>query len=247
MNWSPQLSFEKPADFIVKIADFSFFLKSELAEEFSNFQRIISIKPAFSFTNLLPFAIDLEVFSTRNREIFRINTKENLPFYEEKVFELRIKGKTFDFSEKIPLENGVFQRKKVKLCDFSAKSEVFLYINMENTIEMPNSFCFFSDFLIWNQSPFLLWICGKSAEFEIIERQRIGIEEKLASCSEIVEINDNAENVALNGFAAQSVEVFVERDGVQMKLDLLIETKPLKFGFFEFFAFFAVFQFFEVF
>ena len=150
---------------------------------------------------------------------------------------IRIKGKYFSWSDQVKLiseETQEFiQRRRIQLKNNLeiTNSQNFIYVIMDKKGFENRNYAFYAEVLICNNTPFELWISGKTTEEEILERQKIGVQEILASFSEAIEINDNGKDVSLNGFSAQSVEIFVKTGDFEEKMDLIIETKPLKLGF----------------
>jgi len=241
-NWSSQLSIESlmksgSSDLInIRVGLDTFItINRENSLDFPNWQKILTFYPNFSVRNYLPFPLEIDFFfkNINNIENFIIYPEESLPLYINKQETcIRVKGKDYIWSEKFQLfqekednleETPFLSRKRLKLSEKSGLSIIIVFSQASSGID----YTFYPEVLIYNNSPFNMEISGKTLTEDIIENQSIKTKEILASFAEMIEINSNGKDVVLSEFSTQSVEVLLENEE---KVEVIIETKALKFG-----------------
>lgn len=243
-NWSGQLSLESllgtrqlETAMVIKVGFGTMIsLISENSLDFPLWQKTLTFHPCFSVRNCLPFPLELSFFFNgfSQSDDYHIFQEESLPFYVPKEeTELKISGKEFCWTEKFNLsaldswnveeKQAGIARKRLSLKETSG-NELLIWMGLgTNGVE----YIFYPEVLIYNNSPFDLKLLGKNSEEDIIEKQTIKAEEMLGSFAERLELNSGGRDVVLSEFSVQSVEVDL---GKEEKVDVIVETKALKYG-----------------
>jgi len=230
--WSSQLSIESlmksgSSDLInIRVGlETLITINRENSLEFPNWQKILTFYPNFSLRNYLPFPLEIDFFfkNVNNFANFIIYPEESLPLYinKQEIY-IRIRGKDFIWTEEFLLFQEKDER-RIKLKEKSGLSINIVFSEASSRID----YAFYPEVLIYNNSPFNLELSGKNSIGDIIESQTIKTEEILASFAQMIEINSNNKNVVLKEFSIESVEVLLENEE---KVDVIIETKAMKFG-----------------
>ena len=246
-NWSAQLSLESllgtrqlETAMVIKVGFGTMIsLISDNSLDFPYWQKTLIFHPCFSVRNCLPFPLELSFFFNgfSQSDDYHIFQEESLPFYVPKEeTELKISGKEFCWTEKINLSSfdswnieekqAGIARKRLRLKETSG-NELIIWMGLgKNGVE----YIFYPEVLIYNNSPFELRLLGKNSEEDIIEQQTIKAEEMLGSFAERLELNSGEIDVVLSEFSVQSVEVDLGKEEI---VDVIVETKALKYGCFK--------------
>lgn len=234
--WSSQLLLERFLDekiigdsIEIKIGLIYLNIDIGISQEYGLLQKALFIRPSIEFLNYLeiPLIIELSSMNTNTSISFIVNPNEPLPLYEhlDKDLEVRIKAEKLLWSKKIGLlkedffYNRLLQLQTEEIGELTGISFVFERYCYK--------YVFYPEVLIYNSTPFELFLCGKNKKGEVLEKHMINSEKKVSFFSEIIEVNRNGKDIILNGLSGQSVEVFIKEDE---KLELVIGIKPLKLG-----------------
>lgn len=251
-NWSAQLSLESllgtrqlETAMVMKVGFGTMIsLISDYSLDFPLWQKTLIFHPCFSVRNCLPFPLELSFFFNgfSQSDDYHIFQEESLPFYVPKEeTELKISGKEFCWTDKFNLSSldswsveekqAGIARKRLSLKETSG-NELIIWMGLgTNGVE----YIFYPEVLIYNNSPFELRLLGKNSEEDIIEKQTIKAEEMLGSFAERLELNCGVRDVVLSEFSVQSVEVDLGKEEI---VDVIVETKALKYGCLNLFLFF---------